>query len=63
MLQTCLVYVHDRPGVLNRVVSLFRKLGFNIGSLTVGRTHQQGISRMIIGADIAEESKKHKSEA
>jgi len=56
MLQTFSVYVHDRPGVLNRVVSLFRKLGFNIGSLTVCRTHRQGISRMIIGADTAEEA-------
>ena len=55
MLQTFSVYVHDRPGVLNRVASFFRRRGFNIESLTVGRTHRLGISRMTVAVDIAEE--------
>lgn len=45
---TLTVLVENKPGVLNRVVSLFRKRGFNIDSLTVGRTHQPTISRMTI---------------
>jgi len=42
------VYVEDRPGVLNRVVSLFRRRGFNIESLSVGHTDRSGVSRMTI---------------
>jgi acetolactate synthase-1/3 small subunit len=38
--------VEDKPGVLNRVASLFRRRAFNIESLTVGRTDVPGISRM-----------------
>ena len=34
--------------MLNRVASLFRRRGFNIESLTVGRTHEPGVSRMTI---------------
>jgi glycine cleavage system regulatory protein len=38
MLHTLVVYVEDKPGVLNRVSSLFRRRAFNIDSLTVGHT-------------------------
>jgi acetolactate synthase-1/3 small subunit len=41
-------YVEDKPGVLNRVASLFRRRNFNIESLTVGHTDQNGVSRMTI---------------
>lgn len=41
-------YVEDKPGVLNRVASLFRRRNFNIESLTVGHTDQGGVSRMTI---------------
>jgi acetolactate synthase-1/3 small subunit len=37
--------------VLNRVASLFRRRAFNIESLTVGHTHEPGISRMTIVVD------------
>jgi acetolactate synthase-1/3 small subunit len=47
-------YVEDKPGVLNRVASLFRRRGFNIESLTVGHTEQPGVSRMTIGVDTDE---------
>src|SRR2546421_11908450 len=40
--------MEDRPGVLNRVVSVLRRRSFNIDSLTVGHTDQPGISRMTI---------------
>ncbi len=40
--------VENKPGVLNRVVSLFRRRNFNIDSLTVGRTEIPDLSRMTI---------------
>jgi acetolactate synthase I/III small subunit len=46
--RTFITYVEDRPGVLNRVVSLFRRRGFNIESLTVGRTARADVSRITI---------------
>ncbi|MCJ7530671.1 MAG: acetolactate synthase small subunit [Anaerolineales bacterium] len=48
MNHTIVALVDDKPGVLNRVVSLFRRRNFNIDSLTVGHTETPGISRMTI---------------
>jgi acetolactate synthase-1/3 small subunit len=48
MIHTFAVYVDNKPGVLNRVASLFRRRAFNIESLTVGRTEEPGISRMTV---------------
>jgi acetolactate synthase I/III small subunit len=48
MEHTLIALVEDKPGVLNRVASLFRRRAFNIDSLTVGHTDQPGISRMTI---------------
>jgi acetolactate synthase I/III small subunit len=45
---TLIVTVEDRPGVLNRVASLFRRRGFNIDSLTVGHSAEPGVSRMTV---------------
>jgi acetolactate synthase I/III small subunit len=45
---TFVVYVEDKPGVLNRVASLFRRRAYNIESLTVGHTERPGVSRMTI---------------
>jgi acetolactate synthase-1/3 small subunit len=47
-MRTFIAYVDDRPGVLNRVVSLFRRRAYNIESLTVGRTDRDGISRITL---------------
>ena len=52
MLHTLVVYVDDKPGVLNRVASLFRRRAFNIDSLTVGHTETPGVSRMTIVCDV-----------
>ncbi len=51
MRHTFVALVEDKPGVLNRVVSVFRRRAFNIESLTVGRTHVEGVSRMTIVVD------------
>lgn len=51
MKHTVAALVEDRPGVLNRVASLFRRRGFNIDSLAVGTTEESGISRMTIVVD------------
>ncbi len=51
---TFVAYVEDKPGVLNRVASLFRRRAFNIESLTVGHTDQSGVSRMTIVVDTDE---------
>ena len=48
MQHTLVALVEDKPGVLNRVSSLFRRRTFNIDSLTVGHTETAGISRMTI---------------
>ncbi|MCP4542262.1 MAG: acetolactate synthase small subunit [Chloroflexi bacterium] len=51
MNRTLIALVEDKPGVLNRVSSLFRRRAFNIESLTVGHTERPGISRMTIVVD------------
>ncbi|MCL4870583.1 MAG: acetolactate synthase small subunit [Anaerolineae bacterium] len=53
MRQTLIATVENKPGVLNRVASLFRRRNFNIDSLNVGRTENETISRMTIVMDPA----------
>lgn len=48
---TLVALVEDKPGVLNKVASLFRRRGFNIESIAVGRIEQPGLSRMTIVVD------------
>jgi acetolactate synthase I/III small subunit len=50
-MKTLVALVENKPGVLNRVVSLIRRRGFNIDSLTVGRTENSALSRMTIVVD------------
>ena len=54
MITTFAVYVENKPGVLTRVASLFRRRAFNIESLTVGHTDKPGVSRMTIAVDTDE---------
>ncbi len=51
MLHTFVALVEDKPGVLTRVASLFRRLNINITSLTVGHSERPEISRMTIVAE------------
>ncbi|MBB5318046.1 acetolactate synthase small subunit [Tunturibacter empetritectus] len=48
MLHTFVALVQDKPGVLTRVASLFRRLNINIVSLTVGESERADVSRMTI---------------
>lgn len=45
---TLVALVSDKPGVLNRVASLFRRRGFNIESIAVGHSEAPDMSRMTI---------------
>ena len=51
MKHTVVAWMEDRPGVLSRVASLFRRRGFNIESLAVGHSETLGISRMTFVVD------------
>jgi len=48
---TLVALVEDKPGVLNRVASLFRRRGFNIESITVGHSEVPHLSRMTLVVD------------
>jgi len=48
---TIVALVADKPGVLNRVASLFRRRGFNIESIAVGHSELPNLSRMTIVVD------------
>ncbi len=48
---TVVALVQDRPGVLNRVSSMFRRRGYNIVSLAVGHSEKVGLSRMTFVVD------------
>ena len=54
MLHTFVALVQDKPGVLTRVASLFRRLSINIVSLTVGESEQPDTSRMTIVCEAPE---------
>ena len=52
--RTLIATLEDSPGVLTRVSSLFRRRGYNIVSLNVGRTLEPGMSRMTVVVDADE---------
>ena len=60
---TITALVNDKPGVLNRVSSMFRRRGFNISSLAVGQSEQPELSRMTFVVDgdqaVVEQVTKH----
>lgn len=48
---TLVALVTDKPGVLNRMASLFRRRGFNIESIAVGHSEVPDMSRVTIVVD------------
>ena len=50
---TISVLTEDHPGVLSRLSGLVSRRGYNVNSLSVGRTHQPGLSRftLVVGGD------------
>lgn len=51
MRHTLVARVQDHPGVLVRVVSMFRRRAFNVESLSVGASEIPGVSRMTFVVD------------
>ena len=51
MKRTLIALMEDKPGVLSRVASLFRRRNYNIESLSVGHSETPNISRMTIVVD------------
>ncbi|RFU65915.1 acetolactate synthase small subunit [Peribacillus glennii] len=48
--------VNNRPGVLNRITNLFSKRNYNIESITVGHSEQEGISRITVVVQVDDEN-------
>ncbi|PLT32359.1 acetolactate synthase small subunit [Bacillus sp. V5-8f] len=48
--------VNNRPGVLNRITNLFSKRNYNIESITVGHSEQEGISRITVVVQVDNEN-------
>jgi acetolactate synthase-1/3 small subunit len=48
MRHTLIALMENKPGVLSRVASLFRRRNYNIEALSVGHSEMPGISRMTI---------------
>jgi acetolactate synthase-1/3 small subunit len=57
--RTISALVQDKPGVLARISGLFRRRGFNIASLAVGRSEQPGLSRMTFVVEGPDEVVRH----
>lgn len=52
MLMTISLLMENKPGALMRVTGLLSQRGYNIDSLTVGRTLDPSLSRMTIAVDV-----------
>lgn len=64
---TIIALVEDKPGVLNRMSSIFRRRGFNIDSIAVGHCEMPHMSRMTVvvngAATIVEQVRKQLDKA
>ncbi|MFC1690737.1 acetolactate synthase small subunit [Nanoarchaeota archaeon] len=48
MKHTISMLVQDEPGVMTRISGMFARRGFNIDTITVGKTNTPGISKIVI---------------
>lgn len=48
MTHTLLILMQDRPGALQRTITLFRRRAFNLHSVAVGPSETTGVSRMTV---------------
>lgn len=55
MKHTLAVLVEDIPGVLTHVSGLISRRGFNIVSINAGSTETQGLTRITVVVDVADE--------
>ena len=56
MKHTLSVTVHDKPGALTRITTMFARRGFNIESLAVGPTERPGVSCITLRVDCTQHS-------
>ena len=56
MKHTIGMMVYDEPGVMSKICGMFARRGFNIDTISVGKTHETGISKIVITA-IADDKK------
>ncbi|HLC65945.1 MAG TPA: acetolactate synthase small subunit [Candidatus Nanoarchaeia archaeon] len=48
MRHTICILVNDEPGVMTRIAGLFARRGYNIETITVGKTHSPGTAKIVI---------------
>ena len=48
MKHTIGMMVYDEPGVMAKISGMFARRGFNIDTITVGKTQEQGMSKIVI---------------
>ena len=53
---TIVALVRDQPGVLHRILECWQAKGFNIRSLAVGSSEQEGLSRMTFVVDASQDA-------
>ena len=51
MKHTIGIAVYDEPGVMAKICGMFARRGFNIDTITVGKTQEHGMSKIIITAE------------
>lgn len=48
MKHTIAMTVNDEPGVMAKISGMFARRGFNIDTITVGKTQKEGVSKIVI---------------
>ena len=48
--------VIDEPGVMNRITGMFSRRGYNIDTITVGKTQKQGVSKIVFTLEADDET-------